>query len=153
MRPECRFFAHRDQLVNGASMRWVFGFLFGVVGAVICLLVFGDSSIGGELGTRIKVGAIAMGVVIAAPVGFIIGSLLDAVVSPAPQKPKKTIAHFSPQISGSQCSVCGEHILLVTDGQYCEHCRSVFHIACGGNEACPSCEVSHVEVRSKNSSD
>ncbi len=102
---------------------------------------FGDPKIGGELGRTITMSAIGLGVVILAPIGFILGSILDTLVSTAQQKPKKTVECFAPQISGAKCSMCGEHILLNTDGRCCEHCRCVFHIACVRNNACPSCLV------------
>ena len=134
-------------------MRWVFGFLLGVIGVVIGLIFFGDLSIGGELGTDITMFACGIGLVIGAPIGFILGSILDTLVSTSKQKSNKTVAHFAPQIAGSEFSVCGERVLLITDGRSCEHCHSVFHLACESNNACPNCHIPNAPMTIEDTTD
>ena len=118
-------------------MRWLLAMVFGVIGGVVGYAVFGEPNMGGALGNQIAFFATGLGIVLAAPIGFLIGSL--PIFSPKPAAPEQPPKRLSPQVTGMKCVVCGETIIFAGDGKACPQCESVFHLACTGDEKCPSC--------------
>ncbi len=47
------------------------------------------------------------------------------------------------QIAGQKCEVCGEAIVLASEGQYCERCRTCTHLKCSANRKCGICSSAY----------
>lgn len=61
--------------------------------------------------------------------------LLAANKTPPPVKPK---THFRPQIAGTKCTGCREHIIMAGDGFVCLQCGQIYCKKCPPHEPCRS---------------
>jgi len=43
------------------------------------------------------------------------------------------------QIAGANCKICGETVVLATEGKFCAHCDMVVHLACDSGLNCKVC--------------
>lgn len=47
------------------------------------------------------------------------------------------------EITGSTCTICGQHIVLAREGMCCPTCRIVVHRACDAQSTCSRCGEKH----------
>jgi hypothetical protein len=43
------------------------------------------------------------------------------------------------QIAGTKCKVCGQNIILSSEGKFCTTCGSAVHLTCDPNATCGIC--------------
>lgn len=115
-------------------MRWVLAFVFALIGGIVGAVALDESF--GEDGT-LNLGYAFIGMIIAAPVGYLIGAL--PMFSSKPEPPPPPVNPRAPNVVGQPCVICDERILLLSDGVTCPQCYAVFHVACNHNNQCPSC--------------
>ncbi len=119
-------------------MRWVLAAVFGLIGGAAGYFLLGDPTAGGALGRQVAVFSAAFGFVIGAPMGYFVGVL--PFFAPQPKPSDKPPKQFAPQVAGGICAICGETILMASDGSACPHCEQVAHLDCRTDGTCPSCK-------------
>ena len=125
-------------------MKWLLGILGAVVGGIVGVYLIDDPSLGdGSAGRALTSISRTVGIIVGAPVGFAVGSLLDALFAgrqagvrteniPPPPRP--------PQVIGAECVACENTILMQIDGTFCT-CGVVFHNECSDGAKCPFCSA------------